>query len=144
MCARLVGERVPPCAPHDLVFPLADADHALLSVVEHDVLAPPFVERVLSTVATAPDVNRPAVQAQVRQLEAEVANLTTAIAAGGDIPVLVASLQEKDAQRRRLLAQLAPRTTPDQQALRDALLQRVGNSRELRRQPGKRAWCCKG
>jgi hypothetical protein len=71
-----------------------------------------------------------------KRLAIEVTNLTTAIAAGGDIPVLVDQLKQRQRKLDTLDKQLAkPVERPDRATLRTALELRRGDWRGLLRGP---------
>jgi site-specific DNA recombinase len=124
----------PSVCRYDLVFPIAETDAAILDVIESTVLSPGFIERVLETaMLSAPDPDRTALEDERARLAREIENLTTAIAAGGDIPALAEALKDRDARLRRIDAQLVPREAPDRVALRAALEQRAAEWRETLR-----------
>jgi hypothetical protein len=100
-------------------------DRAVLGAIAGDVLKPDLVEDVVRTARELFDVaQRPTRHADRRReleaVEREQARLTEAIAAGADVPVLVARLRATETKRRELQAAVegARRTTP-QPAWRD-------------------------
>jgi site-specific DNA recombinase len=130
----------PSVCPHNLVFPIAETDAMILSVIEGDVLAPSFIAQVLdSAFASSPD-DRAEVEAERARVAREVENLTTAIAQADDeIPALVARLKARDKQLKRLDTRLAPQERPDRETLRQALMQRVEDWRQILRDPARHA-----
>jgi len=105
--------------------------------LEHEVLSDTFIERVLdSAFAGDPDKELDAMREERKRLSAEVTNLTTAIAAGGDIPALVSELAKRQRKLDTLDKQLArPVERPDRATLRAALELRKGDWRGLLRGP---------
>src|SRR5690349_20749995 len=105
VCAN--GLEVPMAAAHDLI----------LDVVEQDVLAPDVVEAAISEAIAA--LTAPAkspqdtsdLQRALRGVETELRNLTTALAAGGDLLTLIAAIREREQRRAQLERQLAEATT---------------------------------
>jgi hypothetical protein len=101
------------CA-NNLEVPLEAADHAVLAAVERDVLP---VEVLETALAKALDMLRPRPEviddraaelpAELATLEAEVARLAAAIAAGGKIPALLALVQARERRRAQVRAELA-------------------------------------
>jgi hypothetical protein len=85
------------CA-NNLSLPIDETDDRVLTVIEGQVLTPEFIERVLDTVFVPDAVNRAALEAEGPELERRVANLTAAVKAGGDIPVLVEDLKRTNAE----------------------------------------------
>lgn len=88
------------------------ADQAVLDAVEHDVLR---VEVLETGLWKAMEMLRPRADAtgqerelreELVRLEAEVGRLAVAIAAGGDLPAILALLQERERRRAHVLAQL--------------------------------------
>jgi hypothetical protein len=61
----------------------------------------------LQAAATTGDDGTAALRAELAQLESEVARLAQAIAAGGEIPALVAAMHERERRRSHLRAELA-------------------------------------
>ena len=106
------------------------------------MLAPSFVAGVLDSAMTfQPD--GVALDAERARLVREIGNLTAGIAEGGDIPALVALLEDRDQELKLPVPQLAPRQTPDREPLRLALEQRVVEWRGIRRaSPRPAGWCC--
>jgi hypothetical protein len=100
--------------PNNLEVPLQAADQGVLAAVERDLLR---VEVLETSLAKVLDLGRPdgetfEVQAQearkaLGQLDAEVARLAAAIAAGGELSALLAALRERDQRHAQLRAELA-------------------------------------
>jgi hypothetical protein len=94
-----------------------------------------FIERILDAAfAVNPDAERELWTNERARLATEISNLTTAIAAGGDIPALAKALAERDKALKALDAKLAkPVVLPDREALKAALELRKGDWRGLLR-----------
>jgi site-specific DNA recombinase len=92
---------------------LADAEEAVLTAVEHDVLRVEILETSLyKAVATlqAPtdfEDQSGAVREELVRIDAEVTRLAQAVAAGGEIPALIAAMQERERRRSYLRTELA-------------------------------------
>jgi hypothetical protein len=123
----------PSVCPHNLVFPIAETDDLVLSVIEGDVLAPSFIKQVLDSTSTSAPDDRVALETERARLVREVENLTIGVAQGGDTPALVAMLKDRDKRLKQLDTQLVPREAPDREALRLALMQRVAEWRGILR-----------
>src|SRR5947209_17391226 len=91
------------CA-NTLEVQLADAEQAVLGAVERDVLNVAVLETALSKAlgvlqapAGAAAADRAvALREELAGLDAEVGRLAAAIAAGGELPALLAALQERE------------------------------------------------
>jgi site-specific DNA recombinase len=100
------------CA-NNLEVALADAERAVLSAVEHQLLRVEVLEtglyKALTALTTleAPETAGPALRAELARLEAEVGRLAAAIAAGGPLESLVGLLQERERRRAQVRAALA-------------------------------------
>ena len=97
---------------------------------------PRVIDTVLDAVYSVDyDSERQRLEEERRRLALESTHLTTAIAAGGNIPELVKQLQERDKRLRELDAKLtnAPARPPDRQALERALMQRQQEWRDILR-----------
>jgi recombinase/recombinase-like zinc beta ribbon protein len=129
----------PQVCPYKLQFPIEEVDEMILSVIEGDVLAPRFIEQVLDTAFAAPLEDPATLQAERARLVREMANLTTAIAAGGDIPALTSALKERDKQLRVLDARLVPHEPAERETLRAALEQRVSEWKTILRSNPRQA-----
>ena len=99
---------------NNLTAPLGDVDQAVLKALEHDLLRVEVFEtslaKALETLRQGPAdqrARRQALREQLARLEAESGRLTTAIATGGDLPALVAALQERERLGASLRAELA-------------------------------------
>jgi site-specific DNA recombinase len=93
---------------------LADADKAVLTAVEHDVLRVEVLETSLYKAMEAGrqptnghEAQGAELRAELARLETEVTRLATAIAAGGDLPALVAAMQARERRHAYLRAELA-------------------------------------
>jgi site-specific DNA recombinase len=99
---------------NNLEVPMESTDEAVLGAVERDVLR---IEVLETSLAKAMDVLRPGtevleargrmVRGELARLDAEVARLAAAIAAGGEMAALIAALQERERRRTHLRAELA-------------------------------------
>ncbi len=101
------------CA-NDVVVPLKDADEAVLSTLETDVLRPEVMAAALheavarlNVPAGERDAERERLQSERRRLTTELGRLTEALVSGGDLPSLVAAVREREAQRSRIERDLA-------------------------------------
>jgi site-specific DNA recombinase len=109
MTSHLRGAAI--CA-NTLEVPLLDTDQAVLTAIEHDLLRVEVLETSLVKALEA--LQGPGEQAQraatlhdeQARLEAEVARLAAAIAAGGDLPALVTLLSERERRRGQVQAEL--------------------------------------
>jgi len=100
--------------PNTLEVPLAATDHAVLKSVEHDLLNVAAVETALFKAMASfrpPDEVVESAERALREelalLSAEVDRLAAAIAAGGNLPALLALLQERERRRAHVRAELA-------------------------------------
>jgi site-specific DNA recombinase len=97
-----------------LEVPMEDVDRAVLAAFERQLLAPDMVEEILAEAVAqlAPGVeqaetDRDALAAALVRVDDEIANLTNAVAAGGQLSALVKGLQTREAERERLIRRLA-------------------------------------
>lgn len=82
------------------------------------------------------DAERQALEAERKRLATESTNLTSAIAAGGNIPALVAELQGRERDLKALNAKLAkPVVVTDCEVLKAALELRTADWRNILRGP---------
>ena len=93
-------------------------DRALLDVIAEEVLSPKIIEAVIAGVFDAlmdneTDHNHEALAAELVTVDREIARLTQAIVAGGEIPPLVRALQERQARRTDLLIAREPSKSQD-------------------------------
>ena len=94
-------------------IPMRAADEAVLEAIESDVLQPAIVEAAVARalqMLTAPqevEQRRVHLERALASVQGELARLTSAIAAGGDLPALIAALKARDAERDRLTLDLA-------------------------------------
>jgi hypothetical protein len=73
------------CA-NTLSLPIAETNERILKIIEGEVLSAAFIEVVLDTVFVPDAVDRAGLEAESDELERQLANLTAAVKAGGDIP----------------------------------------------------------
>jgi hypothetical protein len=98
-----------------LLAPMEATNHAVLEAIDSDALNPRVLARaaddaiaILCPPADAIDQQRAVLLGQIRQLDAELANLAEAIAKpGGEIPALLQAAKDRDVQRVRCVQQLA-------------------------------------
>jgi len=100
-----------------LTVPMDVADHAVLSVLEANLLHPRVLEAAVRRATKrlsgrAGNLNASNLQRDLAAVERELTNLTAAVAAGGNVPVLVAALHDREAQRRILFDRLRTMSTP--------------------------------
>jgi hypothetical protein len=91
-----------------LEAPMDTTDRAVLGSVEQDLLRSEIVERAIELAIDQmrPDGDtlnqrRTAILAEMSRLDKELSHLTSAVASGGDLPVLLAALKERQAARKR-------------------------------------------
>lgn len=100
---------------NNLESPMEETDQAVLDAVAHDLLR---VEVLETALAKALDLLRPGADVlegttgrrlrdELAQLDAEVTRLAGAIAAGGELPALLAALQARERRRQQLRTELA-------------------------------------
>jgi len=121
--------------PSDLIFPAASIEQSFLDAVEQQVLDGGFIDHLVQSAFTvAPDEERELLRNERTRLATEITNLTSAIAVGGNIPVLVKQLAERDQRLKTIDTKLAkPVTFADRDALRAALERRAGEWRDILR-----------
>ena len=110
----------------------------MLHVVAHIALTRISTSLRTSLSAALRIEDRSVVETERARVAREIENLSRAVAVGRDedgneIPALVAMLKERDKRLKVLDSRLAPRDTPDRQALETALLQRVADWRGILR-----------
>ena len=91
---------------------MADAETAILDVLQATLLNPDVIEAAIHRSAarlTTDDSTSDTGAAQLRQLDTELARLTDAIAAGGDVPALVEAVRGREERRRELERQMLAR-----------------------------------
>lgn len=97
---------------NNTVMPMDRLDDAVLDALAEDILQPEMVEaavqRALDRLAPgARQEEATRLRRELAALDRTIGNLTTAIAAGGELPSLLARLQVEEAHKRELEAQLA-------------------------------------
>lgn len=107
-------DRGPESCPEPMLLPMADVDRAILDQIEQDILQPPIIAKAiekslahLHASGESPDVRRTVLQKELKQIEAELARLTTAIATGGTLTTLLRAIQERENRRTQVQAELA-------------------------------------
>jgi site-specific DNA recombinase len=98
--------------PNGLEASMTLADEAVLGAIEHDLLNVPVLEtslaKALQAMRSAADDGRlRGLRKELAKLDREVANLTTAIAAGKPLEALMAALQAREQQRAHVRAAVA-------------------------------------
>lgn len=121
-----------------LSIPTALLDQAVLQAIEQEVLRPDVIEAATrAALASLAPADHPRIlRAEMGKIQGEIANLTTAIAQGGEIPALLASLKEREERRAALRVHLdtATKVVPiDQQALKAKLRERLNDWQRLLR-----------
>ena len=127
--------------------PMADAEAAILSKIESQMLDPAIVQDILAAAiaelqeATKADAQRTApLEQELKRVNGELARLTEALAAGGELASVVTAIRSRESRREEL--QRAIETTsraimaqmPDMRTARAELEQRLGELRSLLRQ----------
>ena len=103
--AHLIGTRrhYEPCA-NALPLHMASAEEAILSILQHAVLQPEIIERVITKAIKKLWVGKPterqAVEQALKGVNLELTRLTAAVVNGEPFPTLVAAM--KDAERRKV------------------------------------------
>jgi site-specific DNA recombinase len=100
------GRRI---CPVNLSVPEAHAIASVLTELESSLLNPRVVEAAVEravAILCQPDDDGRALRQELIRLEREVRRYTAAVAAGGDVPFLVAELRGADDRRRELVARL--------------------------------------
>jgi hypothetical protein len=99
--------------PNTTHAPLHGLDNVVLIMFESQLLDSDAIQAAVKAAAehlsreTGDGTERDALLARAKKIEAEITNLTTAIAtAGGPLPALVAALREREVERARLTADL--------------------------------------
>lgn len=97
-----------------LRLPIEEVDRAILTALEQDVLNPAVVARVIEKAIDQlqrdredPDQRREVLTKELRHLETELARFTQAIATGGSLPTIMSAIQEREARRVKVLAELS-------------------------------------
>ena len=124
---------------NSLEIPMELADQAVLAAIEREILKPDVVEAVLDRAlellrpATTGDTRRAEVRQALDAVRGELDRLTAAIAAGGELPTLLAAIRERERTRALLDTELRtlsqPASSPD--AMRVALGRRLTEWRSL-------------
>jgi hypothetical protein len=120
------------------------ADEAIVDMVAEEVLARGVVERAvrlaLDELAAQPTIRpQDGVQVALASVDAEIARLTAAIAAGGPLSSLVAAVQTREQERERLSRELrrlsttAPLLTGNRAAIERLVRAKVADLRALLR-----------
>jgi hypothetical protein len=97
-----------------MLLPMDLLDRAILDTLEQGVLQPSILAQAvgkavaqLQTHHDDPDTRREALQKELVHVEAELARLATAIAAGGSMSALLSAVHDREERRTRLHAELA-------------------------------------
>jgi len=124
------------CA-NTLALPIAEADDAVLEIIEGEVLGRRYIEELLALVDRGDVDETPRWAAERDRLRAEVNNLVGSLAAGVPAETMAPGIKEGEAQiailEARLRAPRPPRPEPD--VLREATTQRAVTAK--RRDGGK-------
>jgi hypothetical protein len=120
--------------PNSLEMRLQDADEAVLTALEHELLDPAILEaamaraaaRVAAPLVDTEEARRHALETARTQTESALARLTEAVAAGGAIATLVQAIRDQARRHQTIRAELAdldrPRVAPLNVAQLKALL----------------------
>jgi hypothetical protein len=95
--------------PNNLTVPEAHANAAVLSALESGLLNAQVLERALERAVVTvcePDDDGQGLRQELARVELDIQRYTQAVAAGGDVPILVAALRSADNRRRELSARL--------------------------------------
>ena len=115
VCATYWNRAASIC-PNDRMVDMAVADAAVHDLLATEVLRPAVVDRALTRAlelleADAPD-RRQALEQDLATVEAELRNLAETAAQGGAVPVILEALDRREADRRRLQAEVAACQAP--------------------------------
>jgi site-specific DNA recombinase len=108
-------QRGPQACDEPMLIPMEPLDREILNTIERDVLHPAIVskalEKAIAQLRPEPgyDLNthREELQKDLKQVQAELARLATAIASGGSLTALLSAVQDRENRRTRLQAKLA-------------------------------------
>lgn len=125
-------------------LPIEKANADILDIVIDEALSPIVIDRIVEWTCRGADPSIP-LREERQSVERAIANLTRAIEAGGALDVLIERLREQTARREaidRELATLVDAALPDPEELRNALLRRFDDWREVlatkHREPAQR------
>jgi hypothetical protein len=96
---------------------------------------------MVDSIVAPVDEDRTALETARVQQEGQVANLTEAIKAGGDIPILVAELRKTHVRLANLRRRLQPVEPFDRHRVREALTLPPAGARSSARTSGRAARC---
>jgi site-specific DNA recombinase len=124
--------------------PMVKLDAAVVTAFERQLLGPGMVDEIIEAAVrklplAVKDVeqDRAATAAAVARIEAEIVNLTAAVAAGGELAALVTGIKDREAERNRLLHQMATSDRAEKQTqatparLREQLEERFADWRGI-------------
>lgn len=107
-------QRGPEKCSEPMLLPMELLDRAILGTLGQDVLQPPIIakamEKALQQLRThddEPDARREVLRNNLVHVEAELAQLATAIATGGSLSTLLSAVHDREGRRTRLHAELA-------------------------------------
>jgi site-specific DNA recombinase len=113
-CCVVHYQRGPEACPERLLLPVPDADRAILTALEQDVMQPAIITKALEkalqqlqTDQEDPADRKEVLLKELHSLEAELNRFTQAIAAGGWLPTIMSAIQEREARRVKVQAELA-------------------------------------
>ena len=106
-------------------IPMAALDRAVLESIERQVLAPDVIEQIVGRALAEwsrpkPAEERERVAAALRDVDAELGRLTTALAAGADTPSVIEAIKAREAKRTTLQARLTTLSQTDRVVTLDA------------------------
>ena len=101
------------CA-NNVVVRMDDTDETVLAALEHDILLPEVVDQAIGRAVARLqpgmeefDTKRETLEKQLADLEAQLVNLTTAVADGGDIRSLRSAITQREEKRERVALELS-------------------------------------
>lgn len=128
--------RKPGVCTNTLALPIAETDDDTLSVVEDEILAPQFIDQLLSLLDSSGD-DVAALTRERERLSQEVKRLVNSIAEGVPVDTVASAIRDRERAARLLEVRLrAPRRAPNVERLRAVLEQRADEWKaELRAEP---------
>jgi DNA invertase Pin-like site-specific DNA recombinase len=118
--------------PNRYTIDMETADAAVLEALLDEILTPErltdLTGRLLTrarSIRETPDAGRAALERHLTEAEAAMARLTSAIAAGGDIPALIEAVKVQEAQRKAIVRRLEVLRRPSGLVFDDALERRL-------------------
>jgi site-specific DNA recombinase len=132
---------------NNVEMPMKDAEEAILSTIERQMLDPAIVQDILTAAIddlqaeARSDSNRSApLEQELSRINGELVRLTEALASGGELTSVLGAIRTREARRNELERAIASTSRapvgrlPDLRAARAELEQRIGEWRTLLRQ----------